>query len=88
MEAFDSAKQILYDEKIESDFNIKERIEKMQECFKSVKKYNIVLAKKLLSEGILDLLYIENPKTNVKSFRISHEEDTKKRLEEIDSESR
>ena len=57
---------------IEIDFNISDRVKELKELLEAVKPYNKEQAKKLISETVADLHFIEHPDTEFYSFRLSN----------------
>lgn len=70
--AYDTAISVLLGNDVDIDFEISEEIEKLEELLKEVTPYNKEEAKRLVSEGILDLKFIENSNTDIVSLRLGH----------------
>jgi len=70
MKSYEVAQKIIRNEKVEEDIQVKEKIDKMKEYLKTVEEFNKAEARLLVSEGILDLKFIENPKTDITSLRL------------------
>lgn len=71
-QAFNNATNILNGETADTNLDIQRRIEELEQLLNSVEPYNEKKAKELVSEAILDLQFIANPKTDVVSIRLSH----------------
>ncbi len=54
------------------DINVEEKIEKIIQLLEEVKSFNKEQAQMLVSETMLDLQFIQNPKTDIKSLRLAH----------------
>lgn len=54
------------------EYDVDERIDEINHLLEGVKEYNKDIAKKMVSETILDLNFIKNPKTGITSLRLSH----------------
>lgn len=81
-QAFETAKKILNGMNKDENVDFSSQIEVMQEALKSVKKYNIDIAKNLISEAMLDFNYISNPSTQIMSLRLGKEYRNKLKNEE------
>ena len=68
--AWKTAEHILKGNSFEIDLDINEKIEEMKKLESMVEEYNKRQARVLLSEGILDWKYIENPETDMVSLRL------------------
>lgn len=53
-------------------FNIEEKEQRLKDLLKEVKPYNERMAKRYVSEGLLDLNFIKNPNTDIVSLRLGH----------------
>ena len=82
-EAFNKAKSILLSSAIEKDFDSSKKIHELEEALKNVKSYNKQKAIKLVSEGELDLRFIENPKTEIVSLRLGYIKNARREREEL-----
>ena len=71
-EIFQLAQRKLNNEDIKIEFEDSEKIKEMQNLLKDVKEYNIQKAKKLISEAILDLNYINEKSTDICSLRLGY----------------
>lgn len=71
-EAFEIAQSILNNKTPNFNFDIQKKIDELQEAISDVKIYNKEQANELVSETILDLNFIENPKTNIVSLRMGY----------------
>ena len=54
------------------DFKTEEKIQQLKDLLKKVDPNNQEQAKRYVSEGVLDLKFIDNPSTEVVSLRIGH----------------
>ena len=81
-QVFETAKKILNGMNKDENVDFSSQIEVMQEALKSVKKYNIDIAKNLISEAMLDFNYISNPSTQIMSLRLGKEYRNKLKNEE------
>lgn len=71
-QVYNMAISVLTNKEIKRDFEIAEKIEELENLLKNVEPYNKEEAKTLVSEGILDLKFIENPNTHIVSLRLGH----------------
>ena len=71
------AQRKLNNEDIKIEFEDSEKIKEMQNLLKDVKEYNIQKAKKLISEAILDLNYINEKSTDICSLRLGYIKNSK-----------
>lgn len=68
---FNEACEVLKGNMKKSSINLEEKIKKLEEILGEVKEFNFEQARLLISEASLDKNYIENPSTNILSFRLS-----------------
>ena len=59
-------------EKQDEEIDIKSELKKIETALKGVQSFNIEQAKTFYSEATLDAKFIENPSTNIMSFRLGH----------------
>lgn len=71
-QAYEMAISILAGKKINLEFQIPQKIEELENMLEKVKTCNKEKAKKLVSEGILDLKFLENPNSDITSLRLGH----------------
>ena len=71
-QTYEIAEKKLKKKDIEIDFNISDRVKELKELLETVKPYNKEQAKKLISETVADLHFIEHPDTEFYSFRLSN----------------
>ena len=71
-QTYEIASKKLKNKDIEIDFNISDRVKELKELLEAVKPYNKEQAKKLISETVADLHFIEHPDTEFYSFRLSN----------------
>lgn len=69
-EIFDLASQKLSGKEINEKKNIEQEVETMKTLLNDVRPYNEKFAKKLISEAVLDLNFLDKPNTNVLSLRL------------------
>lgn len=70
---FKTATEKMKDKTIIEDVDTDKEIAKLKELFKYVQPYNQDEARVLLSEAILDAMFIKNPNTSIISLRLSKE---------------
>lgn len=82
--AFVNALKVLDGEKVESNTiaEIKQELESIEKEMEKVREDNMKEAKKMLSEAILDVQYVEKPFTKLTSLRIGHEIEERRRMNE------
>lgn len=69
--AFELAKNVVTGKREEIDNNsLEEMKNKLKICLNDVREFNKQQASMLVSEGILDLVFVENPKTQLISIRL------------------
>lgn len=69
---FELAKFVFEGEEMNIEINAQEKIDEMEKLLSLVEPYNKEEAERLLSEAILDLKFIENPRSNISSIRLGH----------------
>lgn len=79
---YNIAKSIMEGNSQKVDFDIAEEKERLYTLFNLVKPYNIELAKRLVSETIVELNYISNPETDILSLRLGAIREESKREKE------
>ena len=67
---YNMAIEILCNKREKTDYNKEKMIKRLNECLNNVKPYNKEMAKKYVSEAMLDLEFIYNPKTEILSLRL------------------
>lgn len=83
-DAFELAKRKKVGENIEIDFDISDKIRQLDELLKKVEPYNIMKAKELISEAVLDLKYVCEDEKKVSSIRLYHFMNSQRRDKEED----
>lgn len=71
-QAYKDATKIVMGESEAIEYDTDERIDEVVNLLEKVKEYNKDIAKKMVSEIILDLNFIKNPKTGITSLRLGH----------------
>ena len=71
-QAYKDATKIVMGDSEAIEYDIDKRIDEINYLLEEVKEYNKDIAKKMVSEIILDLNFIKNPKTGITSLRLGH----------------
>lgn len=69
---YNLAKEVLQGNSIVLEFEATKKIQELEKLLSAVEDYNKERAKQLVSETILDLNYISEPKTKISSLRLAH----------------
>ena len=70
-EAYQRAANVAYGKEVEK-YDYKEKSDALNELLKNVTEKNKAEAKKLVSEALLDVMFVNNPKSLITSLRIGH----------------
>lgn len=69
--SFEMTQKMIRGKKLELENNELEKMKKeLEESLNNVRDFNKEQAQMLVSEGILDLMFVENPKTEITSLRL------------------
>ena len=85
---FRTAYQKLNGEETSRDIDIEQEIKKLNKLLKNVEPFNLDEAKMQISEACLDAEYINNPSTNIYSFRLYRAKQELERLKKNNEEER